>query len=231
MNLTSAAETWREPSATAAIQTVAVGSALVLLGLHAAVTLVEMLGWRVPGLAAALNPGQDGSLPALWGEAMLVLAAFAAIGIAVFARNARLLTLAALPATLVVIEAGDLAARLTTVAGQQPGGGFVVAKLTAELLVGALVLLALGVNWPAYCLGRRAAGALLAGLAISLGCDLLAGWLGAGPDRALLVAVLTVLEEGAELLLYAGVAATALGRAIEPSMRAAVPVRDEYYVP
>jgi hypothetical protein len=226
INLTSAAGTGREPSATAAIQAVAVGSALVLLGLHAGVTLVEMLGWRVPGLAA-VNPGQGGSLPALWGETMLILAALVAIGLGVFARNARLLTLAALPATLVMIEAGDLAAHLTTRAGQQLGGGSVVAKLAAELLVGTLVLSTLALSWPAFCLGRRAASALLAGLATSVACDLLAGWLGGGPDRGLLVASLAVVEESVELLLYAGVGATALGRAIELWVPDTVPFRDE----
>lgn len=227
MNLTSTAGTWREPPATAAIRAVAVGSALVLLGLHAGVTLVERLGWRVPGLAAALDPGRDGSLPALWGETMLVLAALAAIGLGICARNARLLTLAALPATLVIIEAGDLAARLAPLADRQLGGALVLGKLVAALLVGALVLFALALSWPAYCLGRGATSALLAGLTLSLGCDLLAGWLGSGPDHALLVAGLRLVEESAELLLYAALAATALGAAIEPWASSTVPIRDD----
>jgi hypothetical protein len=228
MNLTSAAGTWREPSAAVAIRAVAVGSALVLLGLHAGVTLIERLGWRVPGLAAALDPGRDGSLPALWGETMLVLAALAAIGLGVCARNARQLTLAALPAALVVIEAGDLAARLAPLAGHQLGGGLVMAKLAAALLVGALVLFALALSWPACGPGRGATSTLLAGLTLSLGCDLLAGWLGGGPDHALLVAGLRLVEEGAELLLYAALAATALGTAIELSASRTVPIRDDW---
>lgn len=228
MNLTSAAGTWRESPATAGVRAVAVGSAVVLLGLHAGVALVEMLGWRVPGLAAALDPGQAGSLPALWGETMLALAALASIGLSIFARDARLLPLAALPATLVVIEAGDLAAHLATLVGDELGGSFVMAKLTAELIAGVLVLLALALSWPAYCTGMCAASTLLLGLTMSLGCDLLAAWLGGGPDRALLVAGLQAVEESAEFLLYAGVAAIALGRALEPLAGKFVPMRDNW---
>lgn len=192
-----------------AILPVTAGSAGIVLALYGVAALADRLGHGLPGLAAALDPAVTGALPELWGQSMLLLAALAAVLQVPRTGRPDGLAIAALPLALLVGESGDLAARLAPLFASAPSEP--LGKLAAALAIGCVVATAAAVSLRVPGTPNRALlGALLLGGAVSLGGDLLADILEHAGHGSRQVHALVLIEETAELLLYAVVAAAAL---------------------